>query len=84
MDVTEIKDYLRKHIVETYLPGEAPENLADDTPLRTSGILDSIKTLQLISHLEEKYGIQFEAHEAGNLTTFDTIAGIAGIVEQKR
>lgn len=82
--MNEIKDYLRNYIVATFLPGESPENLTDDTPLRTSGILDSIKTLQLISHLEEKYGIQFEAHEAGNVATFDTIDGIAGLVEQKR
>ena len=79
----EIKEYLRDYILREFLPGESRENLTDDVPLRTSGILDSIKLLQLIGHLEDKYKIAFEAHEAGNVAYFDTIEGIASLTAQK-
>ena len=34
-----------------------PSELTDDTPLITSGILDSIATLKLVTFLEERFGI---------------------------
>lgn len=82
--MNDIKEYLRDYILQEFLPGESRENLADDTPLRTSGVLDSIKLLQLIGHIEDKYGITFDAHEAGNVAVFDTIEGIAGLIAQKK
>ena len=78
-----IADTVRKFILTRYLPGESPENLRDDTPLRTSGILDSLATLGLISFLEEEYTIQIEAHET-DIDNFDRIADIAAFVERKR
>ena len=50
--------------------------LKDDTPLRTSGILDSVATLKVVTFVEDKYGIEVEAHEAG-VANFDTIDAIA-------
>ncbi len=82
--MNEIKEYLRDYVLREFLPGESRENLTDDTPLRTSGVLDSIKLLQLIGHIEEKYAISFDAHEAGNVALFDTIEGIANLIAQKR
>lgn len=81
--MADVKEYLRDYILQEFLPGESRENLTDDLPLRTSGILNSIKLLQLIGHLEEKYKIAFDAHEAGNVAYFDTIDGMASLVEQK-
>jgi len=78
-----IKDELRQHILEEFLPGEKASNLKDDTPLRTSGILDSVATLQMVTFVEERYGIQVEAHEA-SVENFDTIDGIAALVESKK
>jgi acyl carrier protein len=82
--MNDIREYLRDYILHEFLPGESRENLTDDLPLRTSGILDSIKLLQLIGHLEERYGIAFEAHEAGNVAHFDTIDAMANLVAQKK
>lgn len=79
----ETKEVLRTFILNEFLPGESPENLGDDTPLMTSGILDSISTLKLVSFIEEKFGIQVEAYEAG-VEHFDNIEGIARLIEQKR
>ncbi|MDP9171884.1 MAG: acyl carrier protein [Acidobacteriota bacterium] len=77
-----IKEELRQFILSRFLPGETASNLRDDTPLRTSGILDSVATLQVVSFLEEHYGIQVEAHEAG-VENFDSIDSIAAFVKSK-
>ena len=79
----EVADVIRDFSLERYLPGESPANLRDDTPLRTSGILDSLATLALISFVEEQYGIEVQAHETG-MDNFDRIADIASFVERKR
>ena len=68
---------------QDYLPGESIENLQDDTPLRTSGVLDSMATLGLVSFVEKEFGIELEAHETG-IENFDTVGGIADLVVQKR
>jgi acyl carrier protein len=77
--VSEIQDF----VLENYLPGESRSNLQGDTPLRTSGILDSIATLNLIGFIEQRYGIQVEAHETG-IENFDRISDIVAFVERKQ
>jgi acyl carrier protein len=79
----QIKEDLRQYILEEFLPGEKPANLQDDTPLRTSGILDSVATLKTVTFVEERYGIEVEAHEAG-VENFDTIDSIAAFVQSKK
>ena len=79
----EIADTIRQFILTKYLPGESPANLRDDTPLRTSGILDSLATLALISFLEQQYGIEVEAHET-DVDNFDRIQDMVAFVERKR
>jgi acyl carrier protein len=81
--VNDIKETLRQFILEQYLPGESAANLKDDTPLRTSGVLDSMATLALVNFAEREYSIEFEAHETG-IEHFDTIGSIAALVERKR
>ncbi|OWY71588.1 hypothetical protein B7486_07840 [cyanobacterium TDX16] len=81
--MNEIKEYLRDYVLQEFLPGESRENLTDDLTLRTSGILNSIKLLQLIGHIEEKYSIMFDAHEAGNVANFDTLESMAELIAQK-
>ena len=78
-----VKDTIRDYILREYLPGESPANLTDDTPLRTSGILDSMATLNLVTFLEESFGITIDAHETG-IDQFDRIADIAALVAQKK
>jgi acyl carrier protein len=81
--MSNVADAVRNFILARYLPGESPDNLKDDTPLRTSGILDSIATLGLVSFIEEEYGIEIEAHET-DIDNFDRIADIEAFVERKR
>jgi acyl carrier protein len=74
---------IRDFIINRYLPGESPDNLHEDTPLRTSGILDSLATLGLVSFIEQEYGIQVEAHET-DVDNFDSLREIAAFIERKR
>jgi acyl carrier protein len=83
MDTNNVRETLRQFILNSYLPGESAANLRDDTPLRTSGVLDSLATLGLVSFVEKQFRIELDAHETG-IETFDTIEAIATLVERKR
>lgn len=78
-----IKESLRSFILAEYLPGESPANLTDQTPLRTSGILDSMATLGLVSFVEKTFGVTLDAHETG-IENFDRIEDIAALVTRKK
>jgi acyl carrier protein len=81
--MSEATTMVQDFILENYLPGESRANLLEDTPLRTSGILDSIATLNLVSFIEREFGIQVEAHETG-IDNFDRIRDIVAFIERKR
>ena len=70
-----IRETVRTFVLENFLPGEDPRNLTDDTELKESGILDSLSTLKLVTFLEERFKVEFEADdlEAGNLATVTSI-----------
>jgi acyl carrier protein len=76
MESGEIKEAVKDYILKEFLPDEAPENLSYTTALVTTGILDSLATLDLVSFLEETYGIKVAAHEVGvdHMNTIDEIA----------
>jgi acyl carrier protein len=82
-DTQEIKSKLKTFILSEFLPGESADNLGDDTPLRTSGILDSLSTIKLVSFVEDTFGIEIEAHETG-IQDFDRIEDIAALVARKK
>ena len=81
--MSEVADTIRDFILTKYLPGESPENLRNDMPLRTSGVLDSLATLALIGFIEQQYSIEVEAHET-DVDNFDRIDDIVAFVERKR
>jgi acyl carrier protein len=81
--MTDVKATIRQFILATYLPGESPANLRDDMPLRTSGVLDSLATLGLVSFVEREFGIELDAYETG-VESFDRIDDIVALVERKR
>jgi acyl carrier protein len=80
-DAQSIKDQIRDHILRVYLPGEDASNLLDDTPLKSSGILDSVSTLKLVTFVEETWKIEVSPHEASS--DFDRIEDIAALVLRK-
>ena len=78
-----IHDAVKSFILTEFLPDEDPDALEDSTPLITTGILDSIATLQLVTFLEEKFDIQIQAHEAG-VDHLNTLSDITRLVASKK
>jgi acyl carrier protein len=83
MDEREIIAAARQFVVREFLPGEDPRNVTDTTPLISSGVLDSIGRLKVVTFLEETYGVEFEAHEMSP-DYLETLADMAKIVLEKR
>jgi D-alanine--poly(phosphoribitol) ligase subunit 2 len=81
--MNEIKEMIRQFIVSTYLPGESPDKLRDDTPLLTSGILDSLAAVNLISFLEQSFDIELDVYDT-SIEHFDRIDDIARCVARKQ
>ena len=82
-DTHSIKAAVKQMILREFLPGEDSEELKDDTELMTSGILDSVGTLKLVTLMEEQFDISLEAHEV-DLDNLNTIADIVRLVERKQ
>jgi acyl carrier protein len=82
MNDKEMREVVKRFILETCLPGAAPEELGDTTPLLAGKILDSLTTLRLVSLLEETYAIKFDASEVSS-ENFDSIAAIGALVRLK-
>jgi acyl carrier protein len=77
-----IQDKVKEFILKEFLPGEDPAALTADTALMTTGILDSLATLKLVTYLEETFGIHVEAHEA-DAENLNTLADIVRLVTSK-
>lgn len=73
-----IKTRIKNFIMAEFLPGEDPDELTDETPLISGGILDSIATLQLVMFIEQTYGVTFAPHEVDkdNLDTLERLMSL--------
>jgi acyl carrier protein len=83
MDKQDIKATVKTFILTEFLPGEDPTALTDTTPLMTTGILDSIAVLKLVTFLEKDFGITIEPHEAV-VDNLNTISEMARLVMSKK
>ena len=79
----DVKDTIRQDILSTCLPGESPDNLRDDTPLLTSGILDSLAALGLVSWIQQEFDVQLDSYET-SVERFNRIIDIAEAVVRKQ
>lgn len=59
------------------------DTLKDDTKLISTRVVDSIVALRLVSHLEEKFHVEFEAHEV-NQDNLESIDRLAAFVHSKQ
>jgi acyl carrier protein len=82
-DQSPAMNVVKSFILKEFLPGEDPANLMPTTPLMSTGILDSLATLKLISFLEQEFDIQIEAHEADE-EHLETLEAICKLVDSKR
>ncbi len=82
--MTDVKETLRQYILTTYLPGESAANLRDDTPLRTSGILDSLATLEPGRRSSRRSSGSSSRRTRPASTRFDRIEDIAAMIARKK
>lgn len=82
IDLDEIKTSLKKHLTENLIRIRGGSALEDRTPLITGGILDSVASIGLVSFIEERFGVVFEAHEIG-VDCFDSVEDIARTIAGK-
>ena len=77
------KETIRQFILVSQLAGESPDSLRDNTPLQTSGILDSLATVGLVSFIEKHFGVELDVHDT-SVERFDSIDDIAATIVRKR
>jgi acyl carrier protein len=81
--VDSIQSTVKTYILQKFLPDADPDDLTPDTLLISDGILDSLATIKLVEFLEQKFGIQVEAHEVSN-DNLETLNLIAKLVRGKQ
>jgi len=77
-----VKVIIRQFIVENFLFGE-DGNLEDATSFLESGIIDSTGILELVSFMEEKFGISVADDELVP-ENLDSIANVVAYLGRKR
>lgn len=82
MSHQEIQEAVRAFITENIFNGKDSAELTEETALISSRLMDSIVALKLVSYLEEKFNIEFEAHEVDQ-DNLDSIKLIVAFVESK-
>ncbi|PJA26350.1 MAG: acyl carrier protein [candidate division Zixibacteria bacterium CG_4_9_14_3_um_filter_46_8] len=78
-----IEGTIRQFIVENFLMGEASRLAGDKVSFLDSGIVDSTGVLELVTYVEETFGIAIEDDELlpENL---DSIVNLANFVRKKK
>lgn len=77
------KEQIKQILLDGFIEVDNVNELKNDTPLISSGILDSISILQLIDTLEKTFKIGFEAHEIDR-DKFDSIDLINQLIADKK
>ena len=78
----EHKKAIREFIVENFLFGEA-NGLEEETSFLENGIIDSTGILELVTYLEETFGIEVEDEELVP-ENLDSIANVAKYLTTKQ
>ena len=77
------EEAVRGFILKEFLEGEDPSSLEAATPLISSGVLNSLAILKLVTFLEEEFEIEIDPEEADE-DTIDTVAAIVALIRAKR
>jgi len=77
--MAEMKDVILEYIVDEYVDEDDDIEVSFDTPLISSGIVDSFSMVSLKVFLEKKYDIRLPDGEATPVA-FDTVNSIIELV----
>ncbi|HUF79024.1 MAG TPA: phosphopantetheine-binding protein [Thermoanaerobaculia bacterium] len=80
---TELKERLKRLIVERLKLEVEPSEIGDSDPLFGEGLgLDSIDALELVLGLEQEFGVRIEDEEVGG-EALASVASLADFVREK-
>lgn len=82
-DPTPIIERARAYVLENFLYARTDVQLTDTDPMLERGIIDSMGVLELISFIQDEFGIKVGDDEITE-EHFGTLAGIASYVVSKR
>jgi acyl carrier protein len=80
---SEIRDKLHQYVLSTFLPGEPAESLESQTPLISSGIIDSLAVLDMVTYIEKAFAVRLEQEDLGR-ERLDTIELIEAVILERR
>lgn len=78
--MSEVTQTIREYLNEELLDHEV--ELADDTPLLKTELIDSMGVLTLVGFIEDEYGITIGADDVST-ENFESLSTIASLVESK-
>jgi acyl carrier protein len=78
-----IREDVRNFITSNFMFGQGGDDLSDDQSFLETGVIDSTGVLELISFLEQQFGIAVEDQEVvpANL---DSVAQLVSFVQRKK
>jgi acyl carrier protein/D-alanine--poly(phosphoribitol) ligase subunit 2 len=77
----EMKDAVLEYVIDEYIDEDDEIEVAPDTPLISSGIVDSFSMVSLKAFLEKKYRVKLPDEEA-TPEAFDTVNSIVALVQK--
>ena len=80
--IEQIEQTIKDFLLKEFLPDEDPAELTRSTPLISTGIIDSIGTLKLVTFLESEFSVGIQANEA-DADHLDAIEDISALVQSK-
>ena len=72
---------ITEYIIEEYIDEEDEEEIDPDTPLISSGIVDSFSMVSLKTFIERKYDVQIPDAKA-TTDAFDTVNNILDLLDE--
>jgi acyl carrier protein len=79
----DIKAVVLEYVIDEYVEEDDDIEVTADTPLISSGLVDSFSMVSLKAFLERKYGIKIPDEDA-TPEAFDTVESIVRIVEKHK
>ncbi len=77
----EIKNLIIEYVKKEYLEEDAEEEVNENTPLISSGIVDSFSMVSLKTFLEKKFNIKIPDEKA-TPEAFDTVNNIMNLLKE--
>jgi 2-hydroxymuconate-semialdehyde hydrolase len=72
----ELIEYIKKEFVE-----DPDEEIEENTPLISSGLIDSLSVVSLVAFIDKKFGVKIP-DEKGTVDNFETVNKIIEVINE--